>query len=232
MHIPSEALGGAICPVTAAVAIGGLAATAVYAVRKKAVPQPDRFVLATGVVFLLQMVNYPITTGISGHVVGGVLLALLLGTPAAVWAMSLILALQALLLGDGGVAQLGANVVNMALVGAGLGGWLARWLLARTHAATSILSASFLSVMLAVVFLASELLVDGSSASVSRLLLYHLPIAAGEAVATWGLYGFLTSAAIRPRVAYAVAIAVLVAVLPLSSPLPDALETVLAEAAR
>src|SRR6185295_9062393 len=72
-----------------------------------------------GFVFAAQMFNVPVLPGISAHLVGGVLLTWMLGPSLGAWTMALILAIQAAALGDGGLASLGANIVNMALLPAG-----------------------------------------------------------------------------------------------------------------
>src|SRR3954468_19372239 len=66
--------------------------------------------------FLVMMFNVPIPDGTTAHAVGGVLIAVLLGPWAAVIAVSIALAIQALFFGDGGVLAYGANVFNMAIV--------------------------------------------------------------------------------------------------------------------
>src|SRR4029077_14168939 len=66
--------------------------------------------------FLVMMFNVPIPDGTTAHAVGAVLIAVLLGWPAAVIAVSIALAIQALFFGDGGVLAFGANCFNMALV--------------------------------------------------------------------------------------------------------------------
>lgn len=68
-------------------------------------------------VFAAQMVNFPVALGASGHLLGGALLAAILGPSAAALTMTAILVLQALLFQDGGVLALGANVCNMSLAG-------------------------------------------------------------------------------------------------------------------
>jgi cobalt/nickel transport system permease protein len=66
--------------------------------------------------FLVMMFNVPIPDGTTAHAVGAVLVAVLLGPWAAVIAVSVALATQALFFGDGGVLSFGANCVNMAIV--------------------------------------------------------------------------------------------------------------------
>jgi ABC-type Co2+ transport system permease subunit len=72
---------------------------------------PTLAVLAA-VSFLIMMFNVPIPDGTTGHAVGGALIAILLGPWAAVIAVTVALAFQALLFGDGGVLSFGVNVVT------------------------------------------------------------------------------------------------------------------------
>lgn len=66
--------------------------------------------------FLIMMFNIPLPGGTTGHAVGGVLIAVLIGPWPALTAMTLALAIQALFFGDGGVLALGANVFNLGFV--------------------------------------------------------------------------------------------------------------------
>jgi cobalt/nickel transport system permease protein len=72
-------------------------------------------------VFAAQMINFPAGLGASGHLLGGALLAILLGPAAASLVMTAVIILQALLLQDGGVLALGANIFNMAIAGVAAG---------------------------------------------------------------------------------------------------------------
>jgi cobalt/nickel transport system permease protein len=74
-------------------------------------------------VFAAQMVNFPVGVGTSGHLVGGALLAITLGPAAASVVMTAILAIQAFVFQDGGILALGANTLNMAVIGV-LAGYL------------------------------------------------------------------------------------------------------------
>lgn len=85
---------------------------------------------ATAFVFAGQMINFtlPAMPGTSGHLGGGVLLAILFGPAAGILGMSVLLAVQCLIFNDGGLMALGANIVNMAVVPCFVGGWLYRML--------------------------------------------------------------------------------------------------------
>ena len=74
-------------------------------------------------VFAAQMINFPVGVGTSGHLIGGALLAYTLGPSAACVTMTAILAIQALVFQDGGVLAMGANIINMAVLGV-LAGYL------------------------------------------------------------------------------------------------------------
>lgn len=81
-----------------------------------------RMATVTSFIFAAQMFNFPIAHGTSGHFLGGVLAVLVLGPWEGVLLIGIILAIQALMFGDGGIIAFGANVFNMAII-AGLGGW-------------------------------------------------------------------------------------------------------------
>jgi cobalt/nickel transport system permease protein len=73
-------------------------------------------------IFAAQMINFPVVGGTSGHMLGAVLAAVLLGPWAATLVMASVIAVQALLFQDGGLLAMGANIVNMGLVGT-IGGY-------------------------------------------------------------------------------------------------------------
>jgi cobalt/nickel transport system permease protein len=72
--------------------------------------------VAGAFIFAAQMINIPVPGGTSGHLMGGALMALLLGLAPAVLVMSAVLVIQCLIFQDGGLVALGANIVNMAIV--------------------------------------------------------------------------------------------------------------------
>lgn len=78
-------------------------------------------VLAAGI-FALQGFNLPVTMGTSGHLVGGALAAIVLGSPfAAVFILTLVLIIQGFVFGDGGITTMGANIINMGVIGGFVG---------------------------------------------------------------------------------------------------------------
>jgi len=71
----------------------------------------------TAMFFAAQMVNYPIIGGTTAHLLGGPILAITLGPYAALVSITVILVIQAFFFGDGGILTLGANIVNMGVIG-------------------------------------------------------------------------------------------------------------------
>jgi cobalt/nickel transport system permease protein len=116
MHIPDGFLDGK----TAAVAAGLSAAGVGVALRRVRQELPPRKIpllgLSAAFLFAAQMVNFPVAGGTSGHLIGGALVAALLGPSAAVVVVTTVLIVQCFLFQDGGVLALGANVFNMAIV--------------------------------------------------------------------------------------------------------------------
>jgi len=116
MHIPDGFVDGKTAVAASVLSVAGLS-YALYQVRREL---PLRRVpllgLGAAFVFAAQMVNFPVIGGTSGHLVGGALIAALLGAPAAVVVITTVLIAQCFLFADGGVTALGANVFNMAVV--------------------------------------------------------------------------------------------------------------------
>ena len=82
--------------------------------------------LVTAFVFAVQMINFPILPGASGHLLGGALVAILVGPWVGSLCIAIVLVVQALLFADGGLTALGTNITNMALVGVFTGYAVAR----------------------------------------------------------------------------------------------------------
>jgi cobalt/nickel transport system permease protein len=122
LHIPDGFLSGGV-----ALACGLLAIVAVaYGLRVANVELDEARVPLLGVlaafIFAAQMLNFPIAGGTSGHFLGATLAAVLLGPWLACLVMAVVIAVQAFAFADGGVSALGANVLNMGVLGALLAG--------------------------------------------------------------------------------------------------------------
>lgn len=116
MHIPDNYLS----PQTDAVMAVAMVPVWIHCIKKVRATLDREHMAFLGICaafsFLLMMFNVPLPGGTTGHAVGGALIALLLGPEAAAIAVSVALALQALLFGDGGILSFGANCFNMAFV--------------------------------------------------------------------------------------------------------------------
>ncbi len=161
MHIPDGFLSTPVW-----LSLGAASAATVGALARRAQRETDESrIPLLGVmgafVFAAQMINFPVAPGTSGHLVGGVLLAVTLGPAAAVMVMTAVLVIQALLFQDGGVLALGANVFNMAVAGV-LAGYLpyALWGSGRRRA-PAIAAGGVLSVLVSATLALAELAISG-----------------------------------------------------------------------
>ncbi|MGA2775663.1 MAG: cobalt transporter CbiM [Candidatus Omnitrophota bacterium] len=116
MHIPDGYLGPATCTFFYVIMLPIW--TVASRIVKKTLKARQVPMLAIGAAFsfVIMMFNIPIPGGSTGHAVGGVLVAILLGPWAACIAITVALVIQALLFGDGGITAVGANCFNMAFI--------------------------------------------------------------------------------------------------------------------
>ena len=158
-------------------------------------------VLAAGV-FALQAFNIPVMMGTSGHLLGGALVAIVLGSPfAAVFVLSLVLIVQGVLFGDGGITTMGANIVNMGVIGGFVGYYGYHGLLALTkNMFASAAGAAWLACVIPALAAALELTAAGTFPLVPGLVgmgVYHALIGVVEAVITAVVLGLIASARAR-----------------------------------
>jgi cobalt/nickel transport system permease protein len=116
MHIPDGYLGPTTCGVFYAIMLPIWAAASRIAKKTLKARQVPMLAIGAAFSFVIMMFNVPIPGGSTGHAVGGVLVAILLGPWAACIAITIALVIQALLFGDGGITAIGANCFNMAFV--------------------------------------------------------------------------------------------------------------------
>ncbi len=130
MHIPDGFIDGKTAALTGALSVAGVG-LALRRVQRELPPRKIPLLgLAAAFLFAAQMVNFPVAAGTSGHLLGGVLVAALLGPSAAVVVVTTVLIVQCFLFADGGVLALGANIFNMAIVDS-VSGYLVYRLLSR-----------------------------------------------------------------------------------------------------
>lgn len=194
MHIPDGIINGTTAAGFGAVAAGGLG----VALRRTREYLSDRQVplaaLVAAFVFAAQMVNFPVIAGMSGHLLGGVLAAVLIGPSAGFIVVAVVLLVQALMFADGGLTALGLNTVNIGLVGA-LGGFAVfrgLQVVAPRRVGTPILAsiAAFISVPLAAAGFVVQFAIGGTAdvsigAVATAMLGAHVLIGIGEAVITF-----------------------------------------------
>jgi cobalt/nickel transport system permease protein len=192
MHVPDGFVSGPVNVITYAVTI----ATGAIAVAKVNKTLGEKQIPLVGItaafIFAAQMLNFPVAGGTSGHFLGAVLAAVLLGPWAAFIIMTLVLEIQCLVFADGGLTALGTNIFNMGIVG-GIGSYYLFILLKKVFPHTkagfmaSTAAASWISVMIASGFCAIELAVSGTSPlaiALPAMLLVHAVIGVGEALIT------------------------------------------------
>jgi cobalt/nickel transport system permease protein len=158
----------------------------------------------------VQMVNFPVGAGTSGHLMGGLLAAVLVGPWTAVLCMTVVLIVQALLFADGGLTALGTNVTLLGLVAVAVG-WGAFRLLARLLPTSrgGVLTAAgvgaFLSVPVAALAFVGLFAVGGVvdvpvGTVAAAMGGVHVLIGLGEAAITVAVVGAVL--AVRPDLVY------------------------------
>lgn len=152
--------------------------------------------LVAAFIFAVQMVNFPIMPGVSGHLLGGALAAILVGPYVGALCVAIVLVVQALLFADGGLTALGTNITNMSLIGVTIGYTVARLVLpvlSRRRADAGIGMVGFVAAVIGTVGAALgfviEYAVGGAAGStvgaVARyMLITHALIGVGEGVIT------------------------------------------------
>jgi cobalt/nickel transport system permease protein len=197
LHIPDGFLSNgiaALCwiPAVAAVAIGLRRSTA-----ELVEPRIPLLGVTAAFVFAAQMLNFPIAGGTSGHFLGAALAAILLGPWVACVALTVVIGIQAFVFADGGIVALGANVLNMGVLGALLVGYLmlrSRHVLPKSRSTFLAISAAgaWLAVMAGAAATAAELALSGTvplSTVLPAMLGVHAVIGVGEAVITVAAVG-------------------------------------------
>ncbi len=199
LHAPDGFLTVAIAAVMWAVTLIALA----VAVRRTNQTLDERAVPLLGVtaafIFAAQMFNFQVIGGTSGHLLGGVLAAVLLGPWAGTLVMACVVAVQALVFQDGGLVVMGANIFNMGIIGT-LGGFYVYRALTRILGgeekaripAAGI--AAWIAVVVGAVSMAAQLALSGTtpiSIALPAMVGVHVLIGIGEAAITMAALGFI-----------------------------------------
>jgi len=165
----------------------------------------------TAMVFTLQMLNFPILAGTSGHLLGFLLMAIFFSPSTAFIMISIILTIQALMFGDGGILALGANIFNMGICT--LPGYFTYWIIRKKTANSKsenlsieksketkwLLISAFVGAYVSIIFAAlccgieigiSDNFPYGIGLTIPTMLGYHALIGIGEGLITTVIIGF------------------------------------------
>ncbi len=203
LNVPTSILFGAV-------AIVGLAVATVGARRDLDDRTAPMAGLVAAFIFAVQMLNFPVLAGVSGHLLGGALAAILVGPFTGALCVTIVLVLQSLLFADGGLSALGANITNMALIGTAAGFLVAlalKKLAARTKfgLAFTAFAAAFVNTVIASLGFVLEFALGGDPAFAlggvtATIVGVHCLIGIGEGMIT--ALTVTAVASIRPDLVY------------------------------
>ena len=212
MHIPDGFIDVPVAAAAGVIAVVGIG----VCLRRASRELDDRTAPMAGLVavyiFAVQMLNFPVAAGTSGHLLGGALAAILVGPYTGALAVSVVLSVQALMFADGGLTALGLNITNMAFVTVAVA-WPVFRLLARTlpRRRPAWTASAFVAALLAVpaaalAFTAEYALGGAGTFTVGSVLTAmvgtHVLIGVGEAAITALTVGAVL--AVRPDLVYGV----------------------------
>ncbi|MFJ6571907.1 energy-coupling factor ABC transporter permease [Streptomyces sp. NPDC091292] len=223
MHVPDGFINTPVSAITGVVAAGAVAVSLRGARRELAGPPGVGGVgglggertaplagLVAAFIFAVQMLNFPVAAGTSGHLLGGALAAILVGPYTGVLCVSVVLLMQGVLFADGGLTALGVNITDMALVTTVVAYLVFRGLVkVLPRGRRSITAAAFVSALLSVPAAAvafTLIYAVGGTADVSigkvatAMVGVHVLIGIGEAVITALTVGAVI--AVRPDLVY------------------------------
>ena len=158
----------------------------------------DKFIAIAGMmsalIFVLQMINFPIGAGTSGHLLGGALAVIVLGPSLGIVCVSIVVLIQALIFADGGISALGINILNISIV-TGLIGWfiIRTWIKTFGEKTFSLILGSFVAGMLSVIMSSVAFVIEytfGGTVSVPignvfiAMVTSHFLIGIGEGLIT------------------------------------------------
>lgn len=208
MHIPDGFLAANTWVPAWLISIGGVG----YSLKKVSELLKEKMVPLMGVmaafIFAAQMLNFPVIGGTSGHLLGGVLAAVLLGPYGGAVAITIVLVVQSLIFQDGGLTALGANIINMSFLGT-IGGYLVYHLIRKIAGGgekgvlAGAATAAWISVILASIGCSVELVLSDVlplGTVLPAMLGVHALIGVGEAIITGLVISFVLKT--RPDLIY------------------------------
>jgi cobalt/nickel transport system permease protein len=210
VHVPDGFIDAPTSAATGVLAAGAIAVSLRGARRELDERTAPLAGLVAAFIFAVQMLNFPVAAGTSGHLLGGALAAILVGPFTGVLCVSVVLLMQGILFADGGLTALGVNITNMAIVTVVVAYAVFRGLvkvLPRTR--RSVTAASFVAALLSVpaaalVFTLMYAVGGTTDVSIGKvataMIGVHLLIGIGEAVITALTVGAVV--AVRPDLVY------------------------------
>jgi len=201
MHIPDGLMEPSIAIIGWVIALIFIAISTKVINKKIDEKQIPLMAILAGGIFVAQMLNFPIGGGTTGHLIGAVLAAILLGPYAAMIVIVVILIIQALLFGDGGITAFGLNVLNMAIIGC-FTGWYIYHIFPAKFKIPGIFIASWASVFLGAlacsIELAASYTLSGSAYGIAGFIAFptmlslHALIGIGEGIITTSVIIFVS----------------------------------------
>ena len=192
LHIPDGFLSGEVAALAAVLALIAVAHALRVAERDLDEERVPLLGVLAAFVFAVQMLNFPIGAGTSGHLLGATLAAVLLGPWLACVVLTVVVGVQAFLFADGGITALGANVLNMGVLGALLAGLMVGATVRARRPTRGVFlvvvgAASWLAVMAGAAATSVQLAASGTIGldyGLPAMLGVHALIGVGEAVIT------------------------------------------------
>jgi len=210
VHVPDGFIDAPTSAVTGVVAAGAVAVSLRGARKELDEKTAPLAGLVAAFIFAVQMLNFPVAAGTSGHLLGGALAAILVGPYTGVLCVSVVLLMQGVLFADGGLTALGVNITDMAVVTTVVAYAVFRGLVkVLPRSRRSITAASFVAALLSVPAAAAAftlLYAVGGTTDVSigkvagAMVGVHVLIGIGEAVITSLTVGAVI--AVRPDLVY------------------------------
>ncbi len=202
VHIPDGMLSATVIASTGATSAGFVGYAVAWVRRNLPGERVVLMAVMAAMIFALQMLNFPVAGGTSGHFAGGAAAAILLSPWPAVIVMTTVLLVQALIFADGGVLALGANVFNLGVVGV-LAGYLVWRVFAlaqsRRLRVVGAFAAGWVGCLSSALAAGLEIWLSGR-ADIGMILgamaFWHALIGVGEGAITAGLVAYLLS--VRP----------------------------------
>ncbi len=196
MHIPDGFLSFTISIICWGITVAILAVAVSRTNKSLGERQVPLMGVMAAFIFAAQMINFPIAGGTSGHLLGGALVAILLGPWAGMLVMTAVIAVQGLLFQDGGLLVMGANILNMGLLTTVVGYGLYRSVLGKSQSTKLAVAgvAAWLSVMTGALVTSVELWLSGTAhinIVVPAMLGVHALIGIGEALITVAALAFI-----------------------------------------